>query len=604
MRRDCLKALPAPYRLPGDERNPLICGSRSGGQEYYLEGAALMASWRNSIAFRYFLVSLIAAVVPMIVIGALYDRYSSGLVDTLTGERLERRLTAIAGRLTGFLNSRFYQLETLSGYPALASMVSPTGFESVDAGLMAVVQFEADQPDLYGILLFSNDGDLVRAIPGRAAAGPPYWGGGSFSLDGLDRITVPGGEVLGPIPPRSGRPASFLLIRPMYDKFNRSEPTGAIALHVRLASLTELMGAEDEVGLFRPLLVTASGALYSSVGIPEPTPLKLIRGAEILPGWSPAVAIDWKDLAAPLERVRYDLMIAIAVVVAVQIWLFLGLLRRVSGRIAMLITGADAVASGDLCWRIACEGDDEISTLARAFNGMAERLQQVVRSTVETEKMAVLGQFATGVAHEVRNPLAAMKTSVQALLAHERDEQRRAILEGMDEEVDQLDETLDDLLTYARPREPKIESVCAHDVFRRVTAMVEKNALVAGITIRCIDEQSVIVRADAGHIQQTLMNLVLNALQAMPQGGQILLKATHGNGLAAIEVSDTGVGMEPGVLNKITDPFFTTRPGGTGLGLAISRQLVEANLGELRFASKPGKGTTATIRLPAAEGGR
>ncbi|MFQ5785082.1 MAG: PAS domain-containing sensor histidine kinase [Alphaproteobacteria bacterium] len=563
-----------------------------------------LASWRKSIALRYFLVSLIAAVTPVIVIGVLYDRYSSGLVDTLTGERLERRLTAIAGRLTGFLDNRFYQLETLSGYPALASMVSSTGSEPVDAGLMAVVQFEADQPDLYGILLFSNDGDLVRAIPGRAAAGPPYWGGGPFSLAGLDRVDVPGGEVLGPLPPRSGRPASFLLMRPLYAKFNRSEPAGAIALHVRLASLTELMGAEDEAGLFRPLLVTVGGTVYSSVGVPESTPEKLIRGSEILPGWSPAVAVDWEDLAAPLERVRYGLMITIAIVVGVLIWLFLGLLRKVTGRIAMLVKGADAVAAGDLSWRIACEGDDEISTLARAFNSMAERLQQVVRSTVETEKMAVLGQFATGVAHEVRNPLAAMKTSVQALLAHERDGERRAILEGMDEEVDRLDETLDDLLTYARPREPKIESVSAHDIFRRVTAMVEKNALDTGVTIRCVDEQSVIIRADAGHLQQTLMNLILNALQAMPEGGQISLKATHGNGLAAIEVSDTGVGMEPGVLNKITDPFFTTRPGGTGLGLAISRQLVELNLGELRFSSESGKGTTATIRLPAAQGDR
>jgi len=351
---------------------------------------ASMVSWRNSIAIRYFLVSLVAAVVPMIVIGALYDRYSSGLVDTLTGERLERRLTAIAGRLMGFLDNRFYQLETLSGYPALASIVSTTGSEPADASLMAVVQLEADQPDLYGILLFSNEGDLVRAIPGRAAAGPPYWGGGRFSLAGLDRVTVPGGEVLGPIPARLGRPASFLLMRPLFAKFNRSEPAGAIALHVRLASLTELMGGEDEAGLFRPLLVMAGGTVYSSVGIPEPTPTKLIRGEEILPGWSPAVAVDWEDIAAPLEHVRYDLMIAIGGVVAVLIWLFLGLLRKVTGRIAMLVKGADAVASGDLSWRISCAGDDEISTLARAFNGMAERLQQVVRSTIETEKMAVL----------------------------------------------------------------------------------------------------------------------------------------------------------------------------------------------------------------------
>ena len=556
-----------------------------------------MVSLRNSVALRYVVISLLAATVPLLIVGALYDRYSSGLVQSLTGERLDRRLAAISGRLRSFMDTRRYDLETLSGYPAMPSLLAAHKGQRVETTLKAIVQFAADQPDLYGVLLFSTDGRLIRSIPGRAAAGAPYWGRGVFSLKGSRRVTMVDGEVIGPIPPKRGSPGSFLIIRDLPGAEPGARPAGRIALHVRLASLTELMGTADETGLFHPVLLTPNGVAYANVGTITTPKGRLVKGPQIMPGWFPALVVKWDELAAPLQRVRYVMIAVLAVLTVALPWLFVSLFRAITGRISQLVDGAREVATGNLAWRIRAAGNDEIAILARAFNGMAERLQQVIRSAVKVEKMAVLGQFSTSLAHEVRNPLAAMKTSVQALSAEEHNDERHAILAGMGEEIDRLDATLEDLLRYARPREPRFETVSVRDVFRRIRAMVETQARAADVRISTSGRSDMMIRADTGHVQQILMNLTLNSLQAMPDGGQLMLRASARNGVARIEITDTGHGIEEAMLARITDPFFTTRADGTGLGLAVSRQLAELNHGSLQFTSRPEQGTTAILSL-------
>lgn len=537
-----------------------------------------------------------AAVVPLVMVWALYDRYSVSLIDSLTGERLERRLVSMSGRARAFLDAQWYNLETLADYPLLPTLLQRQATAPVGSGLKAVVEFEADKPDLYGVLLFGADRDLVRAIPGQAAAGAPYWGRSTFPLDGIHRVATEGGEVIGPIPPHDGRAGSFLLMRALG---GGSEPElGRIALHVRLASLTELMGAGDETGLFFPILLSPDGTAYSTVGVPIEPEGRVVPGPELLPGWRVALVVNWEELTVPLQGVRYTMVVVVAAVVVALPVIFVFLYRRARQRIARLVDGAQEVARGNLSWRIQPVGGDEIGDLAHAFNRMAERLQQVVRSAVDMEKMAVLGQFAAGVAHEVRNPLAAMKTSVQALSIGERDADRRSILDGMTEEIDRLDETVEDLLNFARPREPQFQEVPVQELFRRLVGMIDKQARDGGVRIVTAGMRDLAVHADGAHVQQIMMNLLLNALQAMPEGGLLTLRARREADRGIIEVSDTGVGIAVEALPRVTDPFYTTRPSGTGLGLAITRQLVELNRGMIDIESAPGRGTTVRVALP------
>jgi two-component system sensor histidine kinase AtoS len=266
-----------------------------------------------------------------------------------------------------------------------------------------------------------------------------------------------------------------------------------------------------------------------------------------------------------------------------------------------LVDGSQAIAAGNLAWRLDIDGKDEISAVALAFNRMAEQLDKVIHSAVEAEKMAALGRFATSLAHEVRNPLSTMKTTVQALLATEPTGERRDILSGMDDEIDRLDDTLHDLLMYARPRQPQSVKVLIWDMLDRLRAMAHNLLDESKIALVTLGEPGVAVKADAGHVRQIMMNLVLNAIQAMPEGGVLTIRARRDGRSGVIEISDTGTGMTEEVLARVTEPFFTTRHDGTGLGLSISRQLTELNGGVLEFFSAVGEGATVKIRLPLAE---
>ena len=116
-----------------------------------------------------------------------------------------------------------------------------------------------------------------------------------------------------------------------------------------------------------------------------------------------------------------------------------------------------------------------------------------------------------------------------------------------------------------------------------------------------LGEADVAVIADAGHVQQIMMNLILNAMQAMPDGGLLTIRARRESPMGVIEISDTGTGISPEILCHVTEPFFTTRHDGTGLGLSVSKQLIELNGGKLDFFSEPGQGTTVSLYLPLAE---
>jgi two-component system, NtrC family, sensor histidine kinase HydH len=583
----------------------LWCGQRP---RYRFCGGPLDAtgvdviSWHKSITARYAFISVLAAIGPTLVVGGAYDRYSSGLVDTLTGERLDRRLAAISSRLTGFIDVRTNELDILVNYPGIGALTGPQASSLDESALRAVVELEADNPDLYGILLFDGSGSLVAAVPSQAASGPPYWGGGDehFSTAAQHLTSTSSLNVVGPYRPSGGRPGSMLMLRAVPGARVDAPPLGWVGLHVRLASLTEMMGANDD-DLFQTVLLAPDGNAYSNVGVSVPVPADIVKGSSILPGWNPALVVAGDRIAEPLRRVRRELILVTFGVTASLIALFFLLSRRLTARIHALVEGSQAIAAGTLSWHIAVDGQDEIAAVARAFNRMTEQLQTIIHSAVEAEKMAALGRLAAGLAHEVRNPLSTVKTTVQALLATEPVGERRDILLGMDDEIDRLDETVNDFLMYARPRPPQLVRVMIWGLLDRLGAMANNLLHENNISLVKLGEPDVAVMADPGHIKQIVMNLVLNAIQAMPEGGVLTIRARRDDGSGVIEISDTGTGMTDEVLSRVTEPFFTTRHDGTGLGLSISRQLIELNGGTLEFFSAIGHGTTVMLRLPLAE---
>ncbi len=543
----------------------------------------------GSLVRRYSILLLASSVLPLVVVGALYDRYTRGLLDQFTGEQLNAQLAASAGRVGAFMDARAYQLQTLARYPA-----PRVGAPGDKDELASLVRLEADEADLYGILFFSEDGALVRAVAGQAASGPPYWAEFAFDQRGLPRGRVGEVEVVGPVPPREGQAGWFLMQEPLHGG-------GTIALHVRLASVTELLGAPSLAGVLQPILRTPAGD-FDVVGRPAVVHGQLIPGPEIAPGWRPALVVDPEDLLRPFQAARYGLIVAALVAAAAVAWVSVRLAGRLQARVQSLAHGAERVASGEFEYRVPVAGRDEIGALALAFNAMAERLGELVGRTVRMERLAALGTFSTGVAHEVRNPLATLKTTVQALERVEKDPQRSALLRDMGREIDRMARTLGEILAFGRPRPPQRTEVRVWEVARRLETLLGTELEERQVDLTLQGDPNVYAAADADHLHQILMNLVLNALQATPPGGVVTIRVHRDGARVEVEVRDTGSGIPEERLREVFEPFFTTKPSGTGLGLSISRLLAEMNGGSLTLESGAGQGTTARLALNAAAG--
>ena len=222
---------------------------------------------------------------------------------------------------------------------------------------------------------------------------------------------------------------------------------------------------------------------------------------------------------------------------------------------------------------------------------------------LQRERLSALGNLAAAVAHEVRNPLNAISMGLQRLKVefHPTDDQEDySHLTGlMLGEVHRLNSIVEQFLSLARPLEIKPEVLSVQDVLNEVAALVEGEAQQSKVQIRVVASSTLPpLKADREYFRQTLLNLILNGLQAMPEGGTLTLEAKTSNGNFLIAVTDTGTGITAENQRRIFEPYFTTKPKGTGLGLAISRRIIEAHGGTITVFSKAGQGARFQISFP------
>jgi signal transduction histidine kinase len=271
-------------------------------------------------------------------------------------------------------------------------------------------------------------------------------------------------------------------------------------------------------------------------------------------------------------------------------------------RAAMAVVGA-----GDLEHPIAARSHDEIGDLARAFADMTERLRHTQAKLVQSEKLASIGEMSAAVAHGLRNPLASLRAAAQFALKRPDSPAAREHLGAIIEEVDRLDRRITHLLSFSRPApfHPMRESVAqlVEGVLPAFTRLLEQRKVELRVDV---PQNLPGVRVDPMQMEQTLVEVVSNAVDAMPEGGRLTIGARRepiepgGPDGVVIEIADTGPGIPADALARVTEPFFTTRTEGTGLGLAIVKRYVEQNGGRLELASRPDTGTTVQVRLPAA----
>lgn len=251
---------------------------------------------------------------------------------------------------------------------------------------------------------------------------------------------------------------------------------------------------------------------------------------------------------------------------------------------------------------------DEIGELGRDFNEMVrqlresrEELQRLHRNQMSrAEHLATLGELAAGLAHEIRNPLGGIAGVIEII---GRDlpsgSTGREILQEVRQEVQHIQDILSDLLHYARPKPPQVHPADLNATAEQAVNLARQQVLSQPIQIEFTPASGLpMVEHDPAQILQVLLNLLLNAIQAVPGEGRVGLEVARGDRFAVIRVSDTGRGIAPENLPNLFRPFFTTKGQGTGLGLSLARRIVEDHGGRIEVQSQLGKGSEFRVWLP------
>ena len=289
--------------------------------------------------------------------------------------------------------------------------------------------------------------------------------------------------------------------------------------------------------------------------------------------------------------------------------------RRISVPIQKLVSASGEVARGNLNAKVEVKSNDELGELANTFNSMAsalkerdERLKEFTRSKImESERLAIIGQLAAGVAHELNNPLQGIVTYSHLLLeTMPNEEWSKGNLEKIVTQANRCRDIVRGLLDFSRQRKPNKTLYDVNKVLRECVSLLENQALFHNIQIKdALDPKLPMTVIDPSQIERVFMNIIINAAEAMDGKGLLALttRLDPVEHFIDVKFTDTGPGITKENLERIFSPFFTTKDAGhgVGLGLAISYGIVREHKGTILVESEVGKGTTFTVRIPVTE---
>jgi two-component system, NtrC family, nitrogen regulation sensor histidine kinase NtrY len=425
---------------------------------------------------------------------------------------------------------------------------------------------------------------------------------------GDKNMYVLGGERLGKdflaslVLPAGMRALLYLNLDPSFQPANLVDENGPVSDGDRLASFIEQERQQPTMRTFKIAWTSDPASAESFHELPL-----LGRQGELL---GTLLIGNSQREAVLLER----RILLLAVSVATMGLLF-GLMlswwgaARVTRPVRRLAEGARRVSEGNWNTRVEVRGRNEIAQLASAFNRMTEQLSEQRERLVQAERVAAWRELARRLAHELKNPLFPLQTTVENL-----QRAKEQSLEQFEEvfrestgillsEIDNLKKIVSRFSDFAKMPQPELSPVNLNETVRGIVKLFESQFSAVGrppITSELhLDESLPTIQADEALLRRAIENLVLNAMDAMPAGGVLMLRTTHQDGGVDLEVSDTGSGLTPEECERLFTPYYTTKQHGTGLGLAIVQSVISDHGGRISVESETGVGTSFHIHLPA-----
>ncbi len=329
------------------------------------------------------------------------------------------------------------------------------------------------------------------------------------------------------------------------------------------------------------------------------------RQVEGHPGTVVALIADASPLASATQAVVRTMLVAAALSVIVLVLVSQIVVRRVTAPLDHLV-GFVRTRGSEMSADRAPVGRDEIGALAEAFNGMLDRLEQSRNALVRSEKLGLAGLFAARVAHDVRNPLSSIRMQTQLLhsrFAH--DPEDRGALASMLRDVDQVESVVRDLMELSNPGDLRRAPVHLNDVVKDALGQMAHQLAYRKIIVeQSLDGALPAILLDRTRLKQALLNVIVNGSEAMHTGGLLTVATGSGNDSSQwVRICDDGVGVDPAVLDRVFDPFVSTKPDGVGLGLVNVKAVIEAHGGRITLERRTPRGTCAVISVPGTSVG-
>ncbi len=547
----------------------------------------------RSIRWHIMLMVFGGAILPMAFIAIWLTRTAMGSGKALLREELELSTASISNTIRGRWLFRRGQLALLASNTVAIKALSKEQLTDTDS------QYLAQQHERLA--------QVIPVFAYRDMAGNAVWSSGEPSTESEAAEQSADGRAA-----RAALPPSFHVRLPV------NSADGAILGHLDASvSLYELVPADSTrlpvpgaivafrdraaSGLILPVTPRAAISDTGEVMILG-SPWLAVRSQLDDPALEIIVAAPAARYVDPFLRAGRSGLFALGIVAVLALLLTAYLTTIITAPLQRLAAASTAVAEGDIQETVTEAGPTEIRTLARSFNTMTASLRRTLDELSQRSALAAVGEFAASLAHEVRNGLTSVKVDLQR--AEEKQEPGSA---GQDlvsrslATVTQLNSTVSGALQVARSG-----TMAARPVdLRAVLANAEQRTTFAftasGATLELIGSPTpLVVAGDSDALEQMFVNLLLNAGQALADGGKAQVSALRSNGQVVVSITDTGRGIAREEMTHVLEPFYTTRIGGTGLGLPIARQIARAHGGDLEMSSELGAGTTVRIVLPVS----
>jgi len=327
---------------------------------------------------------------------------------------------------------------------------------------------------------------------------------------------------------------------------------------------------------------------------------------------------DPTEIRKTIYRKLLIMYIVLGSVLILSLGIFI-LRRRIVSPIHALISHTHKIAGGNLTERLTPSGGRELIELAESFNIMADgldtkqrelsqkidelermnkELMQARNELMQAEKLALIGRMASGIAHELGNPISAVSVNIELLEKRSKDNKELEIVSRIKNDIERMDKIIRELLDFARPKKITLQKInLKKSIDEAIETVKSQRGFEKIMTELKAPSDFIEIMADINQLKQVWINLLLNSRDAMPDGGKITISIKKDPSNILVEFSDTGRGIDKEYIDKIFEPFFTTKePGkGTGLGLTVVQRIIKSINGKINVESEPDKGTKFTI---------